>query len=74
MYFFQYAVILLVIFLLQVAIGVFAFLEIKDEDNFKEKVEQSVTTLFNEYPTNNESMKIVDLIQSEVRLNCEISL
>lgn len=60
------------IFLLQVAIGVFAFLEIKDEDTFKEKVEESVTRLFNEYPSNNESRRIVDLIQSEVRMNFEV--
>ncbi|KAJ8944206.1 hypothetical protein NQ318_014568 [Aromia moschata] len=63
-----YAVILLVIFLVQVAIGVFAFLQIKDEDTLEQKVEQTLTTIFNKYYTDNTnaSRDIVNLMQQEL--------
>lgn len=51
----------------QVALGVFAFLEVKDEKTFKEKVEGSMNNLFNEYGKKNESTEVVDVIQKEVR-------
>lgn len=66
--FFQYAVILLLIFLCQVALGVFAFLEIRDEKDFKEKVEGSINKVFNGYGKNNETTELVNLIQSEVSI------
>lgn len=59
---------MLVIFLCQIAIGVFAFLEIKDEKPFREKVEGSMNKLFNEYGKSNESTDLVNVIQSGVRI------
>ncbi|KAG5875667.1 hypothetical protein JTB14_021837 [Gonioctena quinquepunctata] len=61
-----YAVILLTIFLLQIAVGIYAFLEIKDQDVFKAKVKNTLTSLFNEYGTKNASQELVDLIQQEL--------
>lgn len=56
----------MVIFLCQIAIGVFAFLEIKDEKTFEEKVGGSMNKLFNEYEKLKESKEAVDVIQAEV--------
>ncbi|KAJ8917822.1 hypothetical protein NQ315_010731 [Exocentrus adspersus] len=63
-----YAVILLVIFLAQIAIGVFAFLQIKDKDNFKDEVTRSLTTIFNNYYNDqtNASRNTVDFMQQEL--------
>lgn len=63
----QYAVILIVIFLAQIALGVFAFLQIKNEQGFKESVDGSINKVFNAYATNKESKELVDLIQTQVR-------
>ncbi|KAJ8975795.1 hypothetical protein NQ317_005177 [Molorchus minor] len=63
-----YAVILLIIFLLQVALGVFAFLQIKDKATFEEKVQQTLTKIFNQYYTDktNSSRDVVNLMQQEL--------
>jgi len=59
-----YAVILLVIFLLQIAVGVFAFLEIKDKDNFHQKINETLDRLFS---FDNSHRELPDLIQKEFK-------
>ncbi|XP_050517698.1 23 kDa integral membrane protein isoform X2 [Diabrotica virgifera virgifera] len=59
-----YGVILLVIFLLQIAVGVFAFIEIKDKDNFKTQVNKQLDRLFNRAKDQNK-YELTDLIQKE---------
>ncbi|CAG9858844.1 unnamed protein product [Phyllotreta striolata] len=58
-----YAVILLVIFLLQIAVGVFTFLEIKDKDEFKTKVDSKIVDIFN----NNKNEELIQLIQKNLK-------
>ena len=60
----QYAVILLIIFILQIALGVFAFLEIKDEKDFQTNVDKTIDQIFRK--TDNASMEVRDFIQKEL--------
>ncbi|XP_072398838.1 23 kDa integral membrane protein-like isoform X1 [Diabrotica undecimpunctata] len=59
-----YGVILLVIFLLQIAIGVFAFIEVKDKDTFQTKVNNQMDKLFAKSKETNKH-ELTDLIQTE---------
>lgn len=61
-----YGIILLVLFILQVAIGVFAYLQIKDEDQFKSLVRNGLQTTFNKYNTDPTAKEEFDLIQYTV--------
>ncbi|CAH1115550.1 unnamed protein product [Psylliodes chrysocephalus] len=61
-----YAVILLVIFLLQIAVGVFVFLEIKDKNDFKVKIDNSITQLFSQNDDAS-SRELRDFIQSQLK-------
>lgn len=63
---FQYAVILLVIFVLQIAIGVFAFLEINDNNDLHQKVNETLTKLFTTAQDKNQT-GLVDFIQQELQ-------
>ncbi|CAH1989784.1 unnamed protein product [Acanthoscelides obtectus] len=62
-----YSIILLVIFLCQIAIGVFAFLEIRNEDSFKSAVKGQLLLSFNGYNENEANKEIVDFVQEKVR-------
>ncbi|CAG9858845.1 unnamed protein product [Phyllotreta striolata] len=56
-----YAIILLTIFILQVAIGVYAFLQIRDKTSFNQAIEDNVQKTFdamNKSPEANETMQI----------------
>ena len=64
---FQYAIILLVIFIIQVAIGVYAFIKInQDPQEFRMSIRNSLQKTFEGYYENNEKRETVDAIQSWV--------
>ncbi|GJQ75616.1 hypothetical protein Trydic_g17695 [Trypoxylus dichotomus] len=58
-----YAVILLIIFVLQVAVSVFAFLQIRDIDGLKLEIRNGLNTTFSRYADDNVSRETVDVIQ-----------
>jgi len=58
-----YAVILLVLFLLQVAVGVYAFLQIKDTDSLKEQVRTGMSNVWRQYSNDPVARETVDVIQ-----------
>jgi CD63 antigen len=60
-----YAIILLVIFIVQVAIGVYAFIKInQDEQGFRRSVHDTLAKTFEGYGRNNEKTESVDAMQS----------
>ncbi|KAJ3643487.1 hypothetical protein Zmor_026195 [Zophobas morio] len=60
-----YAIILLVIFIIQVAIGVYAFIKInQDPQEFRMSIRNSLQKTFEGYYENNEKRETVDAIQS----------
>jgi CD63 antigen len=62
-----YAIILLVIFIVQVAIGVYAFIKInQDEQGFRRSVHDTLAKTFEGYGRNNEKTESVDAMQSWV--------
>lgn len=61
-----YGVILLVFFILQVAIGVFAYLQIKDENQFRSLIRNDLQNTFNKYSTDTVSKERFDLLQYSV--------
>ncbi|XP_044754487.1 CD63 antigen-like [Coccinella septempunctata] len=63
-----YAVILLSIFIIQVAIGVFAFLQVKDTADYKQNLEKGFRKAVDHYGTNKEASEAVDAAQ--VFLEC----
>lgn len=63
-----YSIILLSIFIIQVAIGVYAFLQVKDTGDFKNQVDNYLESTFKWYNKNNEGTEATNLIQS--RLKC----
>jgi CD63 antigen len=65
-----YAVILLVIFVLQIALGVFAFLEIKNESDLEKNVNTTIDKIF--HKTDKPSKELTDLIQKQFQC-CEHS-
>lgn len=64
----QYAVILLVIFIIQVAIGVYAFLQIKDEATLKRIIIKNIEDDVEKYGKNPVATEYIDLIQQSVSL------
>ncbi|VEN61349.1 unnamed protein product [Callosobruchus maculatus] len=62
----RYAVILLVIFLSQIAVGVFAFLEIRSESSFKSAVKGTLQQAFNGYDKES-NKEIVNLLQEKFK-------
>ncbi|KAK9877356.1 hypothetical protein WA026_017753 [Henosepilachna vigintioctopunctata] len=64
-----YAVILLSIFIIQIAIGVFAFLQLKDSTDFHRDLEKGLRKPFENYPKNRE---VVDGLQ-EILQCCGIN-
>ncbi|XP_049823661.1 23 kDa integral membrane protein-like [Aethina tumida] len=62
----SYAFILLVILLLQVALGIYTFIQVKDKDDFKQKINSAFKNLYIEADSGNENAKkIINLIESE---------
>ncbi|XP_050300327.1 23 kDa integral membrane protein-like [Anthonomus grandis grandis] len=61
-----YASILLLIFFAQVALGIFGLVTIKDDTDLKKNIEASVQTLFSKYGPNNETNKVIDVIQDNL--------
>lgn len=60
-----YAAILIVIFLAQVGLGVFALWKVKDSDDMQMQIEKHLGTLFGKYNDNNETAQVVNLIQQQ---------
>ncbi|KAI4460948.1 tetraspanin [Holotrichia oblita] len=58
-----YAVILLILFLLQVAVAVYAFLQIRDTDGLKTHFRSALNKLFGTYNTDPVATETVDIIQ-----------
>lgn len=58
-----YSVILLTIFIIQVAIGVFVFLQVKDSADFKGELTKGLKKAFDQYGKNEESKEGVDATQ-----------
>lgn len=54
--------------MLQIAVGVFVFLEIKDKNDFKVKIDNSITQLFSQNDDAS-SRELRDFIQSQVSLS-----
>lgn len=68
--FFQFAVILLALFIGKVAIGTFAFIQVSsadDPDGIKTLVNKHVSELVRTYSSQNASRETMDLIQQEVK-------
>lgn len=63
--FFQYAVILLIFFILQVAIGIYGFIQLKDESNIKLKIEKDLNKFVTDYTNNKE---VIDSLQKSVSI------
>ena len=62
-----YGIILLVLFLLQVAIGVYAFIQFKDSNGVdKMKIEDELTKTLRSYNTNNQAKETFDSLQSQL--------
>jgi CD63 antigen len=59
-----YAIILLVIFIIQVALGVYVYLQIKDENDFKNILRKDLRVTFQEYPRNKQAKEAFDLLQT----------
>ncbi|XP_023011653.2 CD63 antigen [Leptinotarsa decemlineata] len=62
-----YSIVLLTIFILQVAVGVYAFLQIKDKGKFEQTIHQSVETTFNNMYKNQESNETMQVAQRFLR-------
>lgn len=65
---FQYAIILLSIFIIQVAIGVFAFLQVKDSQDYKGELGKGLRKAFDRYGQNTDSTEAVDATQTFVSI------
>lgn len=69
LFFFQFAVILLALFIGKVAIGTFAFIQVSradEDDGLKTLVGKHVSELVRTYGTQNTSRDTMDLLQNEV--------
>ncbi|KAG5898094.1 hypothetical protein JTB14_027451 [Gonioctena quinquepunctata] len=58
-----YAIVLLTIFILQVAVGVYAFLQIKDKASFDQTIHDNVQRTFNNMYNNHESNETMQVTQ-----------
>ncbi|RZC37532.1 Tetraspannin domain containing protein, partial [Asbolus verrucosus] len=58
-----YSIILLTIFIVQVALGVYAFIQIKDERGLRDNIHKFLSNTFNKYDTNERAKETTDLIQ-----------
>jgi len=58
-----YGSILILIFVLQIALGIFAFVQISDKNDLENKIANQIRILFTKYDSNNEAREVVDLIQ-----------
>jgi len=58
-----YSIILLSLFIIQVAIGVFAFLQVKDTNDYKGELEKGLKKAFDHYDQNKETREAVDVTQ-----------
>ncbi|KAB0794368.1 hypothetical protein PPYR_11207 [Photinus pyralis] len=63
-----YGVILLVLFLLQVGIGAYAFMQLKDSDGAdKVSIENELRTTMREYPHSNQAQATFDTLQGQLK-------
>ncbi|XP_044260399.1 CD63 antigen-like [Tribolium madens] len=60
-----YAVILLIIFIAQIALGVFAFLEIKNKDDLSKEVNKTIDELF--HKNSKADVELIGLIQQNLK-------
>lgn len=67
---FQYAIILLLFFILQVAIGVYGFIQVKNNDNkeLDKEVTKALDSLFSKYNNDNEAKEAFNDLQRSVSL------
>ncbi|KAL3268487.1 hypothetical protein HHI36_007598, partial [Cryptolaemus montrouzieri] len=59
-----YAIILLSIFIIQVAIGVFAFIQVKNTSDFKQQIQKGLQKTMDKYGSNTEATEAVDFTQT----------
>lgn len=61
---------------MQIAIGVYAFLQVKDSDQFKEQLAKTLEITFRDYGKNSEATEATDATQRWVstiqQTNCEV--
>lgn len=62
-----FAILLLTIFIIKIAIGTYAFLQVKNADDLESFVRPKLTELVRNYNTNNSSRQIMDNIQRELQ-------
>ncbi|GLV41921.1 Tetraspanin 39D [Carabus blaptoides fortunei] len=62
-----YAVLLLTIFALQLAIGIYAYVQVKEDGDVRPLVERSLESAFVEYEKSNEVREVFDVMQKEFR-------
>lgn len=67
-----YAVLLLTIFALQLAIGIYAYVQVNEDGDVRPLVERSLRSAFDEYEKNNEVREVFDVMQKEFRC-CGVS-
>lgn len=63
--YFQFASFLLFILLVQIAVAVYAFIVVKNDDNFR-NISEKYQEIFNGYFLNSESKDFIDFIQKNV--------
>lgn len=62
----QYAVLLLTIFALQLAVGIYAYVQVNEDGDVTPLVERSLKSAFDEYNDSNEVREAFDVMQKEV--------
>ncbi|CAG9764035.1 unnamed protein product [Ceutorhynchus assimilis] len=58
-----YGAILIIIFVAQIALGIFALIKIKDRSDLESKIQQQLSVLFGKH-SQKETMEVIDLIQT----------
>jgi len=63
----SYGAILFIIFLIQIGLGIFALVTIKNTQDFQTKLNNAVENLFNKYDSNPKAKEAVDAIQEALK-------